>query len=270
MKRMRIFITGGASGLGKAIATHYAKQGYAVAIGDIDPIALAQAQQQLTQYTSDVLAIDCNITALEDLESARAQIESAWGGLDILVNNAGIVGKVGLLDALAIEDWHQVLDINLLGVVRGIKAFASLFKQQGSGAIVNIASMAGITNSPTMGIYSTSKAGVIALTETLEYEMAAYGVSAHVVCPAFFETNLTKSMNSSAKTKSFVEGAMAKSSIDANDIAAMIAQQVEDGELYMMPHKRERRLWQLKRFFPKWYQRKCHKWYVKPVVKKPA
>lgn len=268
MKKSRIFITGGASGLGKAIAMFYAKSGARVAIGDINDINLEQTKQELQQLTSDVLTFHCDTTKLSDLEMVRSELASQWQGLDILVNNAGIVGHVGEVENLAVSQWQQVIDINLLGVIRGCKAFTSLFKQQKSGAIVNIASMAGITNAPQMGIYSCTKAGVISLTETLHYELEPHNVTAHVVCPAFFKTNLTDSMASSDKSIGFVNKLMESSPITADDIAAMIAKQIADKELFLLTHKRERNLYLLKRLFPNGFFKKMSQIYSKGFSKK--
>jgi short-subunit dehydrogenase len=268
METNRIFITGGASGLGKAIAMFYAKSGAKVAIGDINDISLEETKQELLQHTADVLTFHCDTTKFKDLEKVRSELETQWLGLDILVNNAGIVGQVGEVEELTISQWQHVLEINLLGVIRGCKAFNTLFKQQKNGAIVNIASMAGIINAPQMGIYSCSKAGVISLTETLHYELAPYNVSAHVVCPAFFKTNLTDSMASSDKSISFVNKLMESSTLTADDIAAMIAKQIESRDLFLLPHKRERNLYLLKRLLPNGFFKKMSQMYTKGFSKK--
>ncbi len=267
MPGIRIFITGGASGLGKAIAMFYAKSGAKVAIGDINDINLAQTMIELEALTSDVLTFHCDTTKLTDLEKVRAELETKWQGLDILVNNAGIVGQVGEVEDLTIAKWQQVLEINLLGVIRGCKVFTPLFKQQKSGAVVNVASMAGITNAPQMGIYNCSKAGVISLTETLHYELSPHNVSAHVVCPAFFKTNLTDSMASSKNSISFVNKMMENSPLNADDIAALIAKQVEKKKLFLLPHKLERKLFLLKRLMPSWFFSKMTKIYLKNFSK---
>ncbi len=268
MKKRRIFITGGASGLGKAIAMFYAKMGAHVAISDINDTNLKDTEQALSKYTDNVMSFHCDTTKLSDFEVVRSKIESRWGGLDILVNNAGIVGQVGNVEQLTIDQWQEVFDINLYGVIHGCIAFIDLFKKQKSGAIVNIASMAGITNAPQMGIYSCSKAGVISVTETLHYELAPFGVSAHVVCPAFFKSNLTTSMQSSEKSVGFVTNLMEKSPLTAADIAQMIAKQVENKDLYLLPHKKERRLFLFKRLMPNWFFNKMSQIYNKGFSKK--
>ena len=247
------------SGLGKALALHYAKKGYRVAIGDINKKNLRETQTELEVHASEVIAAHCNTTLYEDLERVRDLIIEEWGGLDILFNNAGIAGAVGDIETLSIEDWHSVLGVNFFGVVNGCKAFSQVFKRQERGAIVNIASMAGLLTPPHMGPYNTSKSAVIALTETLKFELSPFNVNVHVVCPAFFQTNLTSSMGSSEKAKKFVNKLMDSSSINADDIAKMIDAQVVQNELMMLPHTREKNLWRLKRFFPNFFLKRAIK-----------
>ncbi|MBT1449338.1 SDR family oxidoreductase [Glaciecola sp. XM2] len=263
----RIFITGGASGLGKAIAIHYAKQGYAVAIGDISQPNLNATESELRELTSDVLALVCDTTSEESLVEARKSLEEQFGGVDILVNNAGVAGTYGDIGSVELDAWHKVLDVNLMGVVRGCKVFAQLFKHQQSGAIVNIASMAGILTPPNSGAYNASKAAVIALSETVRFELCAYNVSVHAVCPAFFKTNLTDSMQGNPKAKAFVDREMAKSTITAADVAAMIDKQIQSNKLMLLTHKTERRLWRLKRFIPSLYERLLTKAFLKTIKK---
>jgi NAD(P)-dependent dehydrogenase (short-subunit alcohol dehydrogenase family) len=113
--------------------------------------------------------------------------------LDVLVNNAGVAGG-GRLDVATVDEWRWITEINLFGVVRGCRTFTPLFKRQGSGYIVNTASAAGLIHPPTMSSYNAVKAAVVALSETLQYELAPYGVSTSVVCPSFFRTNLASSL----------------------------------------------------------------------------
>lgn len=263
MTRQRVFITGGASGLGKAIALFYAKKNAKVAIGDINTEALESTQKELSQYTDEVLTFECNTRDINSLAHVRETIETQWQGLDLLVNNAGVAGTHGDIETVDLGDWDTVLDINVMGVVRGCKEFASLFKKQSSGAIVNIASMAGIINPPGASAYNASKAAVISISESVKFEMLPYNVTVHAVCPAFFKTNLTASMKSSEKAKAFVDREMEKSDITAEDIAAMIDQQIQSNQFLLLTHKKERRLWQLKRFIPAMYERMTNKAFLK-------
>ena len=263
MTRQRVFITGGASGLGKAIAIFYARKNAKVAIGDINLDALEKAEKELSQYTDSVLTFECNTREINSLIQVRETLEQKWQGVDILVNNAGVAGTHGNIETVDLADWDTVLDINVMGVVRGCKVFASLFKQQSHGAIVNIASMAGMINPPGASAYNASKAAVISISESVKFEMLPYNVSVHAVCPAFFKTNLTSSLKSSEKAKAFVDREMVRSKITADDIASRIDQQIQRNHFLLLTHKKERRLWQLKRFIPVLYEYLTNKAFLK-------
>ncbi|WDD97075.1 SDR family oxidoreductase [Thalassomonas actiniarum] len=251
MSGKRVFITGGASGLGKAIACKYAGAGYRVCIGDVNEKRGLATIAELTASGCDAFFVHCNTTRLEDLTQVKEQIISRWQGLDLVVNNAGIAGTAGPIDQVALDDWQQVLDVNLLGVVRGCQTFTPLFKQQGFGYFVNIASAAGLMNAPQMSSYNVSKAGVIALSETLKHELAPFNIGISVACPAFFKTNLAESMKSTIDGLSQrLSRLMARSAISAEDIADDIFTAVESGSFWVLPHKAERRLWLLKRYLP--------------------
>jgi NAD(P)-dependent dehydrogenase (short-subunit alcohol dehydrogenase family) len=172
MAKDRIFITGGASGLGLAIAHRYARAGFKVCIGDIHDERGHEAERAIAHSgASEVLYLRCDVRKVEDLEAVADQLDKRWGGVDIVVNNAG-VAQGGPFEQVPMEDWEWVLDINLLGVVRGCKVFTPRFKRQGEGYFVNIASMAGLLDTPFMTGYNVSKAGVVMLSETLQNELA--------------------------------------------------------------------------------------------------
>ena len=134
----RVFITGGASGLGRAIALRYAKEGAKVCIGDINPEQGVAVEAELNQAGGEGYFVECDVRRLSDFEKVRDDLVQKWGGVDVVVNNAG-VASAGSIEDTTIGDWEWILDINVLGVVRGCKAFTPLFKQQGSGAFVNVA-----------------------------------------------------------------------------------------------------------------------------------
>jgi len=144
------------------------------------------------------------------------------------------------------------MDINLFGVVRGCKVFTRLFKQQGHGYFVNIASMAGLIDSPMMSSYNASKAAVVMLSETLQIELADEGIGVSVVCPSFFKTNLAESMRSTdprivkSLHKLFEHG-----KVSAGQIAAQIYQAQQAGRFYVLPHADARKVWRLKRLLPR-------------------
>lgn len=246
----RVFITGGASGLGRALALRYARDGARVCIGDINPEQGQTVAREITAQGGEGYYVDCDVRRLTDLEKIRDDLVARWGGVDVVVNNAG-VASAGTIEDSTLSDWEWILDINVLGVVRGCKAFTPLFKQQGAGAFVNVASMAGLMLAPLMSSYNVSKAGVIALSETLHQELRDYGIHTSCVCPAFFQTNLTASMRSDiAGIQQNVGKLMKRSNITADDVAEDIHRSVREGEFWVLPHARERRMWILKRHAP--------------------
>lgn len=246
----RIFITGGASGLGRAIALRYAREGARVCIGDINPEQGAAVEQEINQAGGEGLFLACDVRRITDFEKVRDELVTKWGGVDIVVNNAG-VASAGSIEDTTLTDWEWILDINVLGVVRGCKAFTPLFKEQGAGTFVNIASMAGLMLAPLMDSYNVSKAGVIALSETLSQELRDAGIHVSCVCPAFFQTNLTQSMRSDIPgIQQNVNKLMKRSTITADNVADDIYRSVQDKQFWVLPHVREKRLWLIKRHAP--------------------
>jgi NAD(P)-dependent dehydrogenase (short-subunit alcohol dehydrogenase family) len=246
----RVFITGGASGLGRAIALRYAREGARVCIGDINPEQGASVEAEINSLGGAGYSVDCDVRRLTDLEKIRDDLLSRWGGVDVVVNNAG-VASAGTVEDSTMADWEWVLDINLLGVVRGCKAFTPVFKQQQAGAFVNVASMAGLMLAPLMSSYNVSKAGVIALSETLHQELRDFGIQTSCVCPAFFQTNLVASMRSDiAGIQQNVGKMMKRSNITADKVAEDIFRAVREGDFWVLPHARERRMWLVKRHAP--------------------
>lgn len=246
----RVFITGGASGLGRAIALRYARDGARVCIGDINDDQGAEVEREIGQQGGEGYYVSCDVRRLTDLEKIRDDLQKRWGGVDIVVNNAG-VATAGSIEDSTMADWEWILDINVLGVVRGCKAFTPLFKQQGSGTFVNIASMAGLMLAPMMDSYNVSKAGVIALSETISMELRDHGIHTSCVCPSFFQTNLTSGMRSDLPgIQQNINKLMKRSEITADDIADDIVRAVRENEFWVLPHVKERRLWLLKRHAP--------------------
>lgn len=182
----RVLITGGASGLGLALAKAFVGRGDKVLVVDLAETKPASVPEAVNYFRVDV-------RSQQDWDASLAHVRDLWGGLDILVNNAG-VATGGRIDVESISDWERVLDINLLGVVRGCQTFTPLFKEQRSGHIVNTASLAGLVHGPGMSSYNSAKAAVVALSETLGFELAPWNIHVSAICPAFFKTNLHESL----------------------------------------------------------------------------
>ena len=255
----KIIITGAASGLGEALAKHYAQQGWSVCVADIQQEAgQALAEQLASAHGTDCFFHPLNVTSEEQWQSLYREVAQRWKGLDALINNAGVASS-GDIDDLPLNDFQWTVDVNLMGVVKGCYFFAPLLKKQG-GYIVNVASMAGLLHIPGMSDYNASKAAVVALSETLCAELDSYNIKVSVLCPAFFQTNLTKNMRAThAGGIKVANRLMEKSSITAADIAAKVYRESLAGKFHILTHTRENMFWRLKRLLPRIYMMKIKK-----------
>jgi NAD(P)-dependent dehydrogenase (short-subunit alcohol dehydrogenase family) len=247
----RVFITGGASGLGRALALRYAREGDRVCIADIHDARGAETVAAGQPLGGDLRYLRCDVTAENDLSAARTALEGWWGGVDIVVNNAG-VASAGAIETVTIDDWRWIIEINLLGVVRGCRVFTPLFKRQGRGHFVNVASMAGLLDVPLLSSYNATKAAVVSLSETLQNELAADGIGVTVLCPSFFQTNLAESMRTpDPALHARLSRLLSRSTLTAEQIADQVFQAVERGRFYVLPHAEAARAWLLKRLLPR-------------------
>ncbi len=248
--KKRVFITGGASGLGLALANQYAAEGYAVAIGDInDEAGMSLAAEIANKHSVDCSYYHCDVTQISDFERVAQDLKDKWNGVDVVINNAGVAASAAI-DKGTLEDWDWIININLLGVVRGCKVFTPVFKAQGSGYFINIASMAGIVFLPYMSSYNATKSAVVALSETLKMEFYDSGIGVSVVCPSFFKTNLDASMRSSEKMKNVVRNLFDRSPISAEDVAKMIYKGQQTSEFFIITHSKGRTAFWMKKLLP--------------------
>ena len=225
----RVLVTGAAGGLGSSLVAAFEARG-----DDVLGTDLAGAELTL------------DVTSDTDWAAARDRVEHTWGGLDLLVNNAGIAGG-GRLDHDTVEEWQRLVDINLMGAVRGTKAFVSMFKSQRSGHIVNVASLAGLVHPAGMGSYNATKAAVVALTETTGHELAGFGVRASVVCPSYFRTGLVDHLAGSDSRVGEVIGRLVKESPwGPDDIARAVIEGIERGDEMILPDAAARAAYALK------------------------
>lgn len=252
----RVFITGGASGLGRALALQYARAGWAVAIADVHDGRGAETLKELNELTTQAGTIfapryfHADVTIEAELQAVADALETDWQGIDVLYNNAG-VAQAGAIEDVPLSDWEWIVNINLLGVVRGCKIFTPGFKRQGSGHIVNIASMAGLLDVPRMASYNVTKAAVVALSGTLTHELMDAGIGVSVVCPSFFPTNLEDTMRTAdAGLKKMMNKLLASGKLNADEVAERIIAGVAKGQQHILPHESGERLWLLKRYLP--------------------
>jgi NAD(P)-dependent dehydrogenase (short-subunit alcohol dehydrogenase family) len=238
----RVLVTGAASGLGAALVARFRSAGARVLGTDL--VGPGPAGPDLAG-TAPLLRHD--VTSDEDWVAVATRVEEEWGGLDVLVNNAGIAGG-GRIELCTLEEWHRMFEVNLFGLVRGTRTFTPVFKRQGSGRIVNIASLAGLVHPAGMGSYNAAKAAVVAFTETTGHELASAGVRAHAVCPSYFRTNLLASAEVSDPLVTAVMARLVEESpTSADDIAAAVLDGIERGEELIVPDGAARAAWALKR-----------------------
>src|SRR5215831_6094556 len=165
-------VTGAARGIGLAIASRLAADSVRVALLDLDP---ADTRAAAAKVGGGALAITADVTRSADIDAAICRVVEHWGRLDIAVNNAGITGRSFPIWELEDEDWARVIDVDLSGVFYCCRAEVTVMLEQGSGRIVNIASIAGKEGNPTLVPYSSAKAGVIGLTKALAKEVCTRG-----------------------------------------------------------------------------------------------
>lgn len=246
----RIFITGAGSGLGLAVARHFGAAGWRVAVTDVDPERAEAALAQVRADGGDGFWAACDVRSESSIGQVRDRLQQEWSGVDVIVNNAG-VGSAGTVADTPLADWEWVLDINLMGVVRGCHLFAPLLVAQGSGHIVNIASFAGIAQAPAMAGYNVAKIGVIGLSESLRAEMQPHGVGVSVVCPSFFKTNILEQFRSPDPRLRDVAGKLVdRATVTAADVARDIHRGVEKNRFMIITHADARWFYRLKRFAP--------------------
>ena len=187
-----VVITGGASGIGLALARAVAMRGAHVAIADVQQTALDAARDS-GELPADTLAVRTDVSEPASVADLRDAVLDRHGRVDVLCNNAG-VSTYNMLSDQTLDDWRWVLGVNLRGVIHGIDAFLPVLKSQGTPAhIVNTASVAGlISGIPFIGPYAVSKVGVVAISETLRQELAITGepIGVSVVCPSATDTNV--------------------------------------------------------------------------------
>ncbi len=247
-------ITGAASGFGREFATRGASLGMKLVLADVQVDALQKAEAELTEQGAQVLAVRCDVSKTEQVQALADAAMARFGAVHLLFNNAGVAGG-GLIWENSQADWDWVLGVNLFGVIHGVRIFTPLMlecaKRDPSyeGHIVNTASVAGLQNAPTMGIYNVSKHAVVSLTETLyqDLRLVTASISASVLCPFFVPTGIHQSErnrppemhNDAAPTvsqraaQSFSEKAVVSGKISAAQIAEWTFDAIRDEQFYI-------------------------------------
>jgi NAD(P)-dependent dehydrogenase (short-subunit alcohol dehydrogenase family) len=241
-KDKTVIISGGAGGIGLALAKEFGGHDMNVVIADIDKVQLQAAEKSLSENNIKVLACDLDVTNFDQWNKVVSSAKERFGNVHMLINNAGVGGIPSTLEESSHEAWRWVIDVNLMGVVYGAQAVIPALKEHGEGGwIINVASMAGMEGVPYADSYCATKAAVVSLSESWAGELKPFGINVSALCPAFVKTQIHKShrnmqdkykagLKISAKdedSSDFLFGAAAM--VEAGIPAALLAKRVVEG-----------------------------------------
>jgi len=188
-------ISGGAGGIGFALAEEFGQLGMKIVIADIDQQQLEVAEHKLQDANIQVLACPLDVTNFQQWQDTLALAEAKFGDIHMLVNNAGVGGIPGSIEDTKLETWKWVMDVNVMGVVNGTQAVGPSMKRHGQGGwIINVASMAGMNGVPYSGAYAASKAAVVSMSESWAAELKKHDIAVSALCPAFVKTRIHESL----------------------------------------------------------------------------
>ncbi|HET8577794.1 MAG TPA: SDR family NAD(P)-dependent oxidoreductase [Methylomirabilota bacterium] len=183
-------VTGGASGIGRALCLALAREGARVVVADVDEAGMAKTAAGVAAAGSRAISVKTDVSRLGDVEALAERAWAEFSAVHVLCNNAGVAVHGGL-EAASHKDWEWVIGVNLWGVIHGIEAFVPrMIAQKQPGHIVNTASMAGLIASQGLGIYNTTKYAVVGLSETLQKDLRPYNIGVSVLCPMGVATNI--------------------------------------------------------------------------------
>jgi len=231
LKEKRAIVTGGAQGIGRAIALRLSEDGASVVVADVHSDAAEMTAREIGRRGGKALAVKVDVA---DPDSVARMVDTTIDSLsriDILVNNAGIT-RDNLLVRLSDDDWEAVLGVNLKGTFNCTRAVAKVMMRQRSGRIVNISSVVGLIGNPGQANYAASKAGIVGLTKSVARELAARGVTVNTVAPGFIETDMTASLPEKAK-ESFLKAIPLGRAGRPEDVAKVVAFLVSDDAAYI-------------------------------------
>jgi len=245
------FVTGGASGIGFALGQAFAEAGMSVVLADIERDALEAAVERLRGLGPGVRGVACDVTDPASVERAAEASYAAFGRVHVVCNNAGVGGGSGI-DDISLDTWRWVLDVNLMGVLHGVRAFLPHIRAHGEGGhIVNTASMAGLLSGFGLSPYTASKFAVVSMSEGLATQLKPLGIGVSVLCPGFVRSRIAESGRNRPERygprrtpdPASPAGALAaqiaehvQSGLDPSDVAARVLAAIRENELYVFTH----------------------------------
>ena len=245
------FVTGGASGIGLSMAKAFAEAGMNVMLADVEQGALDRALKDLSQYGNHVLGIACDVADPDQVERAAQATFSAFGKVHVLCNNAGVAAGGGI-DQISVDNWRWVVDVNLMGVVYGVRSFLPHIRSHGEGGhIVNTASMAGMINGMGFSPYAATKFAVVAMSEGLRMQLQPLGIGVSVLCPHYVRTRIGESgrnrperygqsqpLDPASPAAAMVAeiARQLEAGLDPASVAARVLNAVREDELYIFTH----------------------------------
>jgi NAD(P)-dependent dehydrogenase (short-subunit alcohol dehydrogenase family) len=247
LKGKTAVVTGGASGIGRALCFAFGGEGAHVVVADIDEAGMAETAEGVRKAGARALTVKTDVT---NLPSVQALAEHAWkemGGVHVLCNNAGVAVHGGLESATH-RDWEWVLNVNLWGVIHGVEAFVPrMIAQKEPGHIVNTASMAGLIASQGLGVYNTSKYAVVGLSETLQKDLRPYDIGVSVLCPMGVSTKIRTSDRHRPSSLQNAKGPeendwfrLIGRYLEPEDVAGRVLRAVKANRLYVITHEEAR------------------------------
>ena len=237
-----VIITGASSGIGAVTAIELAKNGAKLVLGARRVEKLKKVESEILALKAEVISVATDVSKSEDVKNlAKAALEK-FGRIDILINNAGVM-HLSMFEALRVDEWDDMIDINIKGVLYGIAAVLPTMQKQKSGHIINISSVAGIKTAPTCGVYSATKFAVRAISEALRQEVGG-DIRSTVIMPGYVQSELKDSVKDPI-VKDYVAGAYAQNEIPTSSIANAIIyaisqpNDVDVNEITIRPTKQE-------------------------------
>jgi NAD(P)-dependent dehydrogenase (short-subunit alcohol dehydrogenase family) len=245
------FVTGGAGGIGLAMAQAFAGAGMKVMIADIETDALRAAVESLRKITPDIEGTICDVADAASVERAAQATFDRFGHVHVVCNNAGVAAGGGI-DHISLDNWRWVIDVNLMGVVHGIRSFLPHIRAHGEGGhIVNTASMAGMQGGLGFSPYGASKFAVVSMSEGLNMQLKPHGIGVSVLCPSYVRTKIGESGRNRPQRYGTSQpldplspaAAMVaeiarnlQAGLDPADVAARVLAAIRDDRLYIFTH----------------------------------